>query len=266
MGEAALVFSSDAPEAVGLEGAQRAYRSLRERVAKLRPPCFWPAQAGKPPLSPAERAGLIRLVDAIPGPCCEANMVAVMQAMRHAPAGDIVEIGSAWGRSAALLVLLARRYEIGHVLCVDPWASAIQEEPTSEIDGLAADESLRIFEINLAPLADGRLNYLRCASAEAARLYGSGMTVTTEVFGQTRYAGEIALLQIDGRHSGAEAARDCALWSPQVAAGGWIVFDGYNRPVGDGPRRAADAFVARESGRIAAHFEAGSSLFLQLRR
>jgi hypothetical protein len=195
-------------------------------------------------------------------------MVAVMQAMRHAPAGDVVEIGSAWGRFAALLVLLARRYEIGRVLCVDPWTTPLQGKRTVGRGAATVDpdEALRIFEINLAPLADGRLNYLRSSSAEAERLYGDGVTVTTEVFGQTQYTGQIAFLHLDGRHSEAEAALDCALWSPHVAAGGWIVFDGYDRPSGDGPKHAADAFVERESSRIAAHFEAGSSLFIQFRR
>ena len=49
-------------------------------------------------------------------------MHATIEAMRHAPAGDVVEIGSWWGKSAALFVLLARRFDIGSVLCVDPWS------------------------------------------------------------------------------------------------------------------------------------------------
>ncbi|HEY3799058.1 MAG TPA: class I SAM-dependent methyltransferase [Caulobacteraceae bacterium] len=249
---------------------EQAYRSLAERVAAARAPCFWPALPGKKALTPLERAGLVRLVDSIPGPCGEAKMVAVMEAMRHAPAGDVVEIGAWWGRSAALLVWLARRYDIGPVLCIDPWdAEALRQgEAIADAagDAMDMDQALRIFEINLAPLADGRLNYIRARSAHAAGLYGEGLKVTTEAFGETHYQGHIALLHIDGNHAEVEVARDCELWTPHVAPGGWIVFDDYTWAFGDGPRRVADAFVAREASRIAAHFEAGPALFVQLKR
>src|SRR5271167_3599544 len=142
MGKAVLVFPAATPEGPApgawLTGGQAprdnelAYRALRERVARLRPPCFWPALPGKPALTGLERAGLIRLADAIPGMGGEEEMIAVMEAMRHAPAGDVVEIGSRWGRSAALLAWLARRYEIGNVLCVDPWVSEALDADRSE--------------------------------------------------------------------------------------------------------------------------------------
>ena len=239
----------------------RVYRALRERVSALKTPRFWPAAPGQPALTPVERAGLIRLVDAIPGGCGEATMIAVMEAMRHAPKGDVVEIGAGWGRSAALLVWLARRYQVGPVLCIDPWLN-----DTLVKGAPRADEALAIFEINLSPIADGRLNYLRARSADAARAYGEALTVTTDAFGTTVYQGEIAFLHIDGAHAEAEVARDCELWSPRVAPGGWIHFDDYDWAHGDGPRRVADAFLARESGRIAAQFQAGPGLFVQLKR
>jgi hypothetical protein len=240
---------------------ERAYRGLRERVGALKAPRFWPAAPGKPALTALERAGLVRLVDAIPGACGEATMIAAMEAMRHAPRGDVVEIGAGWGRSAMLLLWLARRYQVGPLLCVDPWLN-----DTLVKGAPRADEALAIFEINLAPFADGGLNYLRARSADAARAYGEALTVTTEAFGTTVYQGQIAFLHIDGAHAEAEVARDCELWSPHVAPGGWIHFDDYGRAFGDGPRRVADAFVARESRRIAAQFQAGPGLFVQLKR
>ena len=249
---------------------ERAYRALRERLGAARAPSFWPAMGGKPPLSVLERAGLVRLVDAIPGMCGEEKMVAVMEAMRHAPTGDVVEIGSWWGRSAALLVWLARRYAVGKTLCVDPWSNEglVQGEPmvdaaSADVD---ADEALRIFEVNLAPLACGDLNYIRAPSMRGAALYRSGAQVRTEAFGETAYAGRIAFLHIDGNHAEPEAAADCAVWTPLVAAGGWIVFDDYEWAFGDGVRRVADRFVEANARRIAARFEAGAALFLQLRR
>jgi hypothetical protein len=245
-----------------LTGADRpheqAYQALRERLQGQRTPCFWPALPGKPPLTLLERVALIRLAEAIPGPWGDAGMLAAMEAMRHAPAGDVVEIGAGWGRSSALLVWLAKRYQIGAVLCIDPWADA------AGADG-DPDEALRIFEINLAPLADGRLNYLRAQSADAAVAYRSGLSVRTEAFGATAYEGRIAFLHIAASH-GEPGAQDCALWAPRIVPGGWVVFDDYDQTLAGDARRAADAFLAREASRIAARFEAGGALFIQLKR
>jgi hypothetical protein len=267
---------ADIAPGVALSGAdkpqdsERAYRALRERVASARLPAFWPAAPPKPRLSLVERAGLVRLIDTIPGMCGEPKMHALMEAMRHAPAGDVVEIGAWWGRSAALLVWLARRYDVGNVLCIDPWRPDFMTQGDALLDStsveLDTEEALRMFEINLAPLADGRLNYLRMGAAEAAPRYLPGLTVTTEAFGATEYAGAIALLHIDGNHAEAHVAEDTALWAPHVAPGGWIVFDDYEWAFGDGPRKVADAFVRDNADRIAAVFQAGPALFVQLAR
>jgi hypothetical protein len=250
--------------------SEQVYRSLHERVAAMKPPCFWPALPGKLRLSALQRDGLVRLVDAVPGMCGDEKMIAVMEAMRHAPKGDVVEIGSWWGRSAALFVWLARHYDIGKVLCVDPWDSGalVQGEPMVDAASAEQDteEALRIFEINLAPLAQGSLNYVRARSSDGAALYGPGLTVTSEAFGATAYEGRIALLHIDGNHSEPEVAADCRLWTPHVAPGGWIIFDDYDWAFGDGVRHVADEFLASNASRVACHFKAGPSLFLQLKR
>jgi hypothetical protein len=249
---------------------ERAYRDLRARLGALKPPCFWPAIAGKPPLTPLERAGLVRLVDAIPGMCGEEKMVAVMEAMRHAPAGDVVEIGSWWGRSAALFVWLARRYEVGKLLCVDPWQveALMQGEPMVDAASAEQDteEALRIFEINLAPLAQGQLNYLRAPSVQGAAHYRASRAVTTEAFGATEYEGRIGVLHIDGNHSEPCVAADTAAWTPLVVPGGWIIFDDYDWTFGDGVKRVADAFVEANARRIACSFMGGPSMFVQLKR
>jgi hypothetical protein len=248
---------------------ERAYQALRERMAADKPPTFQPAFPGKPPLSRLEKAGLIRLMNAIPGMCAEEKALAVIEVMRHAPVGDVVEIGSWWGRSAALFVWLAGRYETGKVLCVDPWISealaqgdALVDKASAELD---TEEALRMFEINLAPLAGGRLNYIRARSEDAAARYGPGVVVKTEAFGETRYQGSISVLHIDGNHAEAQAALDTRVWTPHVAPGGWIIFDDYEWAFGDGPRKVADAFVQRNAASIAATFQAGPTLFVQLR-
>ncbi|HEY1751403.1 MAG TPA: hypothetical protein VGG29_09070 [Caulobacteraceae bacterium] len=228
MGEAALAYPATEGPA-----PPSAPRTLGERVARIRPPSFWPAVAGKAPLSPIERAGLIRLTDSIPGDCGDEKLVALMEAMRHAPAGDVVEIGSGGGRTAAALVWLARRYQVGAVLCLDAWSEA----------------QLADFEIDVAPLADGRLNYLALDPAPA---YAPELAVATPAFGETRYAGRIALL-----HLARDADADAAAWTAHVVAGGWIVFAG---------PAAAEAFAAAHGPRIGASFAAGGARFVQLKR
>jgi hypothetical protein len=248
---------------------ERAYRALRERMATDKPLSFEPAFPPKPRLSLLEKTGLIRLMNTVPGMCGEEKALAVVEVMRHAPDGDIVEIGSWWGRSASLLVWLARRYDIGKVLCVDPWISDAMPQGDALLDKTSADldteEALRMFEINLAPLAGDRLNYLRARAEDAAHLYRAGLVVRTGAFGETRFGGEIAVLHIDGNHAEHHAALDTDLWTPHVRPGGWIIFDDYEWAFGEGPRKVADAFLRRNAARIATVFQAGPALFLQLK-
>ena len=154
-------------------------------------------------LSAIERAGLVRLVDTIPGMTDFDKIDAMIEIMPSMPPGDIVEIGSWWGRSAALSLLLARRYGIGPVLCVDPWRNACLDQGVPILDQasarLDADHALDIFRMNLSPLVQGDLNYIRATAAEAAAAYGPGLAVTTESFGTTIFGGTIALLHIDGK-------------------------------------------------------------------
>ncbi|HEX8569284.1 MAG TPA: class I SAM-dependent methyltransferase [Caulobacteraceae bacterium] len=249
---------------------EQAYRELRARVEAL-PAGDWfqgsPVEP-KPRLSGLELAGLLRLVDTVPGMSDRDKIAAVVEMMRHAPPGDVVEIGSWWGRSAALFVWLARRYGVGPVLCVDPWLSEALPQGVAVLDRASAahdtDEALRIFEINLAPLAQGGLNYLRTYSAEGAGRYTPGLTVETEAFGATRYSGEIAVLHIDGNHAYERVEEDARLWTPLVKPGGWIIFDDYVWAFGDGPKQVGDAFIEENAERVALSFVIGTALFVQL--
>jgi hypothetical protein len=71
-------------------------------------------------------------------------------------------------------------------------------------------------------------------------------------------------LHIDGNHALAAVRRDVAAWMPCVRAGGWIVFDDYCWPFGDGPKTAADEFLTESHVRVANAFVAGGALFVQL--
>ncbi|HEY3949297.1 class I SAM-dependent methyltransferase [Phenylobacterium sp.] len=248
---------------------ERAYRALEERVAAARTPDFTAAVPPRAPLGLLERIGLIRLMNTVPGMCAEEKALAVIEIMCCAPEGDVVEIGSWWGRSATLFVWLARRHGIGQVLCVDPWISdamgqgdALLDRTSFELD---TDQALRMFEINLAPIAAGQMNYLRARAEDAAALYRPGLTLRTEAFGETRYEGAIAVLHIDGNHAEHHAELDTRLWTPHVRPGGWIIFDDYEWAFGDGPKKVADAFITANAERIACRFQAGPALFLQLK-
>ncbi len=253
-----------------LQDNEKTYRALHDRLAALdKEPFYAPALGPRPDLGDIVRAGLFRLVETISGMSSEEKLFALVDIVRCAPAGDIVEIGSWWGKSAAMFVLLAHRYDIGPVLCVDPWASEALPQGDAILDAASAtadmDEAFRIFQINLAPVAQGRLNYIRAPSAGGAAQYRPGLEVRSETFGAVRYSGTISVLHIDGNHTLEHAEEDMKLWTPHVAAGGWIIFDDYFWVFGDGPRRVGDAFLEREADRIQLSFVAGKALFVQMR-
>ncbi len=245
------------------------YRALIERTAHTKPPAFWPALPAKPELSNLEKTGLVRLIDTIPGMCGEEKMHAVMEMMRYAPAGDIVEIGSWCGRSASLFTWLSRRYGVGPLLSVDPWASEALPQGDALLDAASAETdpetALRMYEVNLAPLAEGRVNYIRARSEVGAARYGEGLVVTTQAFGTVAYSGHIAVLHIDGNHTYEQALLDTQVWSPHVMPCGWIIFDDYEWAFGDGPKIVADDFIAQNRHLIAATFAAGAAMFVQLK-
>lgn len=246
------------------------YRDLQARLAAVdRSPFYAPALPSKADLSDIVRAAFFRVVDTISGMSSEEKLLALVDVARCAPAGDIVELGTWWGKSAAMFVLLARHYDIGPVLCVDPWNSDDLTQGDAILDAASAsadmDEAFRIFQINLAPLANGRLNYIRAPSAGGAAKYRPGLEIDSETFGAVRYGGRIAVLHIDGNHTFEHADEDMRLWTPHVVPGGWIIFDDYFWLFGDGPKRVGDAFLEREADRIQFSFVAGKALFVQLK-
>ncbi len=101
-------------------------------------------------------------------------------------AGDLVEIGSLWGRSAYALALACIREGIGPVLCVDPWQSSAYQQSDSHAllaaasDSLDAEASYRYFIANLAPFAGTRCNYLRGYSTEPAEIYCNQREIRSE--------------------------------------------------------------------------------------
>jgi hypothetical protein len=250
---------------------EREYRTLHGRAEALSRTPDWLTMDGvsRPRLSGPRLSGLLRTVDHIAGMTDNDKIAAVVEIFRYLPQGDIVEIGSWWGRSAALMVLLSHHYDIGNLLCVDPWQSENLAQGVAVLDQASAamdtDEAFRIFQTNLAPLANGRLNAFRGESVVGAAAYRPGLRLENDAFGETEYIGRIALLHIDGNHSFENADADARAWTPHVVPGGVIIFDDYVWAFGDGPKRVGDAFLTANASRIAQSFVTGTALFVQLK-
>lgn len=252
-----------------IEGETAPYReALRfaEHVIE-QPLAFGGPSAPAPSLSPMEIAALFRHAETIPGMCDHEKMAALCEIFRRCPPGDVVEIGTWWGKSAFILSRLARSYHVGNVLCVDPWSNEhlMQGDQASLVDGIPVDagEAFTVFQLSLLPYANGNINYLRQPSVDAHAAYVDRNAVANPLFGETIYSGRIAVLHIDGNHSYANAKSDMDLWSGLVAPGGWIVVDDYTWPYGDGPRRVGDEFLRSQPGSDCISFVMGGALFIQ---
>lgn len=225
----------------------------------------------QPPLSETEAASLLYHAEKISGMCDRDKTLALIEIFRRMPAGDVVEIGSWWGKSAFIMHRLSQIYAVGPLLCIDPWMSEnfVQNDDSGLVDRLVAnldaDEAHRIFTINLLPYAKGDANYLRMPAQRAlARLMDSA-EITSPEFGTTVYSRGIAALHIDGNHAYENAKADILGWTPLVKDGGWIVIDDYVWPWGDGPKRAGDEFLVSYATKIECAFVMGTALFIQLR-
>lgn len=258
---------NSAPVDKEMEPYRRSLRLARDAIST--PLQCAASGVAKPPAGALEIASLLRHADAIPGMCDFEKMRALCDVLRYAPSGDLVEIGSWWGRSAFVLLRLAQIYGIGKLLCVDPWSDErlIQKDEKGMVDRVpvSADEALTVFQLNLLPYARDGLNYLRLPSEEALPRFLGDPSVETPEFGRTTYSGGLALLHVDGNHSYSNARYDIVSWSGLVKSGGWIVVDDYIWPYGDGPMIAGDEFLEANIAGLSCAFVMGSALFIQVR-
>lgn len=226
--------------------------------------------AGQAALPELKLASLLFHAGRISGMCDDDKTRALIEIFRHMPQGDVVEIGSWWGKSAFIMLRLAQLYGIGPLLCIDPWASEnfIQNDSSGLVDRLVEtidpDEAHRIFAINLLPYAKGDVNYLRMPAQEALAALAASPTVSSSEFGSLTYCRRIAALHIDGNHAYENAKVDIVGWTKLVAAGGWIVIDDYVWPWGDGPQLAGDEFLGEHWEKIGCAFVMGTALFIRL--
>ena len=178
--------------------------------------------------------------------CDDEKLRALLGILQYSVNGDIVEIGSWWGKSAFVLAWLARCFDIGKLLCVDPWTNDHLIQNEEKVDSgsmqVSAEEALGVFQIGLLPFNSNHINYLRMTSVDGAAYFNDCQVVDTAVFGKTEYRGQISVLHIDGNHSYHSVSADVDSWTKFITVGGWIIFDDYIWPYGNGPQRVGDEF------------------------
>jgi SAM-dependent methyltransferase len=215
-------------------------------------------------------AGLSAQVDHLHGECSKLKILALCGIVPDAPKGDIVEIGCLYGKSSYVLNRLGAHFGIGTTLAVDAWnlELSVQHDAPLNIQeasgGWDWETVYQGFLINMLGCAAPPFNYLRATSAAAHRLYQDASVVTSLEFGSTTLAGRISVLHIDGNHDEAAVEEDFRLWSPHLTAGGWIVFDDYHWPHGDGPRVVADRAFQHYGARVDRHFIGGGAMFMKI--
>lgn len=219
-------------------------------------------------MRPEEFIALVRHADTIPGMCDHQKLLTLSEIFRLVPPGDVVEIGSWWGKSAFILAHLARRYRVGNLLCIDPWSDAHLVQNDKLVDDLSAEvsaeEAHQVFIANLLPYSNGNINFIRMPSVNGAESYRKNTYIATEAFGETQYVGRISVLHIDGNHAQHAVEEDTKAWAGLVTDGGWIVFDDYKWAYGDGPKTVADAFILRNMQNVDCAFFTGGALFVRM--
>jgi hypothetical protein len=142
--------------------------------------------------------------------------------------GEIVEIGSAWGRSTICLGAGARSSARERVSAIDPHTGDswfLQDIGAGRIDSFAEFSA----NIERAGLSD----------------WVEPIVKTSEAAAQEFPQAPIRLLFVDGLHTLEGVERDIADWVPRVRNGGVIVFDDYdNTADGVGVRMAVDRLLA----------------------
>lgn len=252
-----------------IEQQVQEHRRLMSQADRLRPYVHAASALAEPPLSLIEVAGVLRQAALIYGESNDDKLAAMMGALASAPRGDVVEIGSLMGRSAFVLLYLARRYRLGPVLTVDPWAfdECVQSdspEGLKEVSGEWDFELLgRGLHVHLAPFVPDDQAHLRLPSRAGHQWYASGAEIRAQAGHVVDYERRISSIHIDGNHDYAAVQEDCALWLPLLKPGAWLILDDYVWDHGDGPRRVGDSLLRERAADIERAFVSGKALFVK---
>lgn len=220
-------------------------------------------------LDSAQYVGLHKQFCSIPGQCDDNKLSSLIDIMRVVPEGDIVEIGSLYGRSAYALGFLADKHRIGNVISIDPWrfgkikpqgdAAKLLNKQIGEAD---PEKVFKVFIANAVLL--NNLGYIRATSEEASHLYHAAAkerSLSSPHLGRIAITGKISLLHIDGNHKYEEVCKDIKNWVPLVKTGGWVLLDDYVWAFGDGPKQAGDELIQSDGFDLC--FCLGDTLFLR---
>ncbi|WP_109047079.1 class I SAM-dependent methyltransferase [Azospirillum sp. TSA6c] len=220
-------------------------------------------------LSLLTAAAVLRHANSLYGESSDVKLAAMLAVAASVPQGDVVEIGTLMGKSASVLILSARLYNIGKVLTIDPWtpAQALQADSPQLIQDLAGlwdfDMLVNGYYLNTLPISAGCSNHLRLTSEDGFAAYVQNRRVESPELGCTDYSGRIALLHIDGNHDLAAVQKDWDNWGSRMLPGGWVIFDDYTWIHGTGPRTVGDQVLA-QSEAWRRSFVCGGALFVQV--
>ncbi len=225
--------------------------------------------AGASSLSLLEVAGVIKQASLIYGESNDDKLAAMMGVLATASSGDVVEIGSLMGRSAFVLLYLARRYSVGSLLTIDPWSpvECIQRESPSALQTVADEWDYEVlsegFAVNLAPFGSGDHAHIRAPSSTAFELYARRDVIRSSRGDPVDYLGSISVIHIDGNHDYDSVKKDCALWLGKMLPCSWLILDDYIWTHGNGPYRTGNELLQEHADRIECAFVCGKALFVK---
>nr|WP_316640664.1 class I SAM-dependent methyltransferase [uncultured Roseateles sp.] len=260
--EAVLVNEAPIERQVRLLGEMESLSAELRKVERF-------ASAGAAGVDDLELRAVVEAAMGTYGESGAEKIAALAGIMATAVPGDVVEIGALMGRSAVALRLLARRFGVGPVLTVDPWApgEAVQaDSPAAVRDDLIGqwdyERLARGFASRMYALGDTDFAHLRLPSRLAHEQYLARRSIHYPPFKPAHFSGEIAVLHIDGNHDYAAVRDDWSRWGQQLKAGAWVIFDDYVWAHGDGPRRLGDEVLRRNQGQISRTFVQDKALFV----
>jgi hypothetical protein len=260
----AITLVGDSPIAQEMER----HKALMARAGRLQP-LVEACAAPSPPACVTDIAGILRTTSAIYGESNDDKLAAMIGIFANAAKGDVVEIGSLMGRSAFVLLSMARRHDIGAVLTIDPWqaSEAVQRDSPVEFQEMVGDWDFEVlregFFVNTAPLFVRNHAHLRMTSADAFGIYESPQPLLSPWGDAFQPRRGISVIHIDGNHDYSAVHTDCRLWLPRLIPGAWLVLDDYIWAHGDGPYRVGNRLMERQADRVECAFVCGKALFVR---
>ena len=246
------------------------HRAHMARAASYLPWVNMSAQ-GDASLSAVDVAAVLRQASSIYGESNDDKLASLMGIFASAPKGDVVEIGSLMGRSAFVLLYLARHFGIGSLLTIDPWSAfeAEQTDSPAALQWVTDEWDYEViregFALHLAAFGFKDNAHLRMPSNQGFARYQTTPRATSFGGHEVGYTGKIAVIHIDGNHDYSSVKEDCELWLPKMAPGAWLVLDDYLWAHGDGPYRTGNELLRDQADKIERAFVSGKALFVKFR-